>query len=117
MVLFSEMFASELLGRPVIDRFEDRIGKVADILVTFKELFPKVTGLLVDVDGSNSQKVIFVSEIDLVGRRFVSTKTVKERVPLIQPSSDDILPIRPVCPIYVSRICPIRAGCRPSSAG
>lgn len=96
MVLFSEMFVSELTGKPVIDRFEDHIGKVADILISFKEIFPRVTGLLVDVDGASAQKVIFIGEIDLVGRKFVSTKTVKERVPLCPLGTDDVLLMRDI---------------------
>ena len=96
MVLFSEMFVSELLGRPVIDRFEERIGIVRDILATFGQSFPKVSGLLVRLDDSGAEKVILVGDIDLVGRQFVSTRTVKERVPYCQLTSDDILLCRDI---------------------
>jgi sporulation protein YlmC with PRC-barrel domain len=49
MVLFSEMFASELIGDPVVDRVQENIGRVKDIIVTLGETFPRVTGLLIDL--------------------------------------------------------------------
>ena len=91
MVLFSEMFVSELIGKPVIDRFEERIGNVKDILVICGQAFPKVSGLLVENDNPGKKNVILVGDIDLVGRRFVSTRTVKERVPYCQLLKEDIL--------------------------
>jgi CBS domain-containing protein len=96
MVLFSEMFLSELIGTPIIDRFEDRIGKVQDIIVKCGQAFPKVTGLLIDPDNSNNKKVILVGDIDLVGKKFVSTKTVKERVPFGQIMANDVLLCRDI---------------------
>lgn len=85
------MFVSELIGKPVIDRFEERIGMVADILVAFEHTFPKVSGLLIELDGASEKKVVLIGDIDLVGRQFVSTKTVRERVPFCALSADDVL--------------------------
>jgi CBS domain-containing protein/sporulation protein YlmC with PRC-barrel domain len=96
MVLFSEMFVSQLLGKPVIDRFEERIGKVTDILVASGQTFPRVSGLLVELDGSGQKKVILIGDVDMVGRQFVSTRTVKERVPFGQLMQDDILLCRDI---------------------
>jgi len=90
------MFVSELTGKPIIDCFEEHIGKVTDILVTFGQKFPKVSGLLVDLDGIGKNKVILVGDIDLVGRQFVSTKTVKERVLFCVLRSDDVLLARDI---------------------
>lgn len=96
MVLFSEMFVSELIGKPVLDRFEDRLGKVKDIIVSRGQAFPKVTGLLVDFDIPGPSKVLLVGEIDLVGKQFVSTKTVKERVASCPLAKDDVLLCRDI---------------------
>jgi len=96
MVLFSEMFVSELIDKPVIDRFEERIGRVADILVTFELTFPKVFGLLIEFDGAIGRKIVLIGEIDLVGKQFVSTKTVKERVTSCQLNANDVLLCRDV---------------------
>ena len=41
------MFISELLGKPVIDRLEEPVGKVVDIITLFNEAFPKVTGFVI----------------------------------------------------------------------
>lgn len=96
MVLFSEMFVSEVIGKPVIDRFEERIGKVKDILVATGHGFPEVSGLLVELDGSGNKRVILIGDIDMVGRQFVSTKTVRERLPYGQLMPSDILLCRDI---------------------
>ncbi len=96
MVLFSEMFLSELIGKPVIDRFEEPVGKVKDILVASGNAFPQVSGLLVEPDSSGGKKVILIGDIDMVGRQFVSTKTVKERIPFGQLKQGDILLCRDI---------------------
>jgi CBS domain-containing protein len=95
MVLFSEMFVSELIGDPVIDRFEDRVGVVKDILVSTGHAFPKVSGLLVELEGGQ-KKVILTGDIDMAGKQFVSTKAVKERIPFCQPMQEDILLARDI---------------------
>lgn len=98
MVLFSEMFVSELVGKPVIDRFEERVGQVKDILVATGagHAFPQVSGLLVELDGSGNRRVILIGDVDMVGRQFVSTKTVRERIPFGQLKQDDILLCRDI---------------------
>ncbi len=95
MVLFSEMFVSELIGDPVMDRFEERVGIVRDVLVSTGQAFPKVSGLLVEMDGGG-EKVILIGDIDMVGRQFVSTKVVKERIPFCQLMQEDILLARDI---------------------
>jgi len=96
MVLFSEMFVSELIGDPVMDRFEERIGKVKDILVACGHAFPRVTGLLVGLDNSADEKVVLIGDVDMVGRQFVSTRAVRERIPFSQLMPGDILLCRDI---------------------
>ena len=96
MVLFSEMFVSQLVGKPVIDRFEERVGKVRDILVATGQTFPKVSGLLIELDGPGQKNVILTGDIDMVGKQFVSTRTVKERIPFGQLMNNDILLCRDI---------------------
>jgi magnesium transporter len=96
MILFSEMFVSELENKPVIDCFEDMIGHVKDILVSFEQEFPKITGLLVEPMSGSKNRIILIGDIDLVGRQFVSTKTVKIRIPYTDLRSDDVLLCRDV---------------------
>lgn len=97
MVLFSEMFASELIGDPVVDRLQENIGRVKDIIITLGETFPKVTGLLISTNGEKKEaKVLLIGEIDLVGRQFVSTRTTKDRVPLTSLREGEVLLMRDV---------------------
>lgn len=95
MILFSEMFVSELVGKPVLDCFEERVGQVKDMLVKFGQTFPKVTGLLVQLD-NGQDRVVLIGDVDLVGRKFLSTKTVKERLVSCDLRSDDILLCRDI---------------------
>ncbi|MFH1386915.1 MAG: CBS domain-containing protein, partial [bacterium] len=97
MVLFSEMFASELIGGPVVDRSQENIGQVKDIIITLGESFPKVTGLLiVTPDGKKGNKVLLIGEIDLIGRQFISTRQTKDRVVYTTLRNDEVLLMRDV---------------------
>jgi len=97
MVLFSEMFVSELIGDPVVDRVQENLGRVKDIIITLGEVFPKVTGLLVMLSGEKTeQKVVLISEIDLIGRQFVSTRTTRDRVPMTSLREGEVLLMRDV---------------------
>jgi magnesium transporter len=97
MVLFSEMFVAELIGDPVVDRIQENIGRVKDIIITLGDVFPKVIGLLVTVSGEKKEdKVLLINEIDLVGRQFVSTRATKERVPFTTVREGDVLLLRDV---------------------
>jgi len=80
MVVFSEMFISDLLNIPVVDHVQDPIGRVSDILVTMGETFPKVVGLIVNIKEEKKQNILSMSEIDLVGKQFVACKAVSSRI-------------------------------------
>lgn len=80
MVLFNEMFISELLGVPVVDHIQEEVGEVRDIITVIGEAFPKITGLLVRVKKNGRDSVILMTEINLIGKQFVSTKSIRERI-------------------------------------
>jgi CBS domain-containing protein len=97
MVLFSEMFISDLIGIPVVDRVQENIGRVKDIIITLGEVFPRVTGLLVVLQGGKKEeKVILIAEIDLIGKQFVSTRSPKERLVLTSLREREVLLMRDV---------------------
>ncbi|MEK6613820.1 MAG: CBS domain-containing protein [Candidatus Binatota bacterium] len=97
MVLFFEMFASELIGDPVVDCLEQNVGKIKDIIVTLGEPFPKVIGLLVALsDGKREAKVLLIGEIDLIGKQFVSTHPAKDRIVWTTIREGDVLLMRDV---------------------
>jgi len=74
------MFASELIGDPVVDRVQEPIGRVKDIIIVLGETFPKVSGLLITLEPENKEVVLLIGEIDLIGKQFVSTRSTKDRV-------------------------------------
>ena len=91
MVLFSEMFVSELKNIPVVDRLQEPIGTAKDIILTVGDVFPKITGLLVRLNKKKEEVLLLLGEVDLIGKQFVVTKSVKERVVFARPTSQELL--------------------------
>ena len=85
------MFISELIGIPVVDRVQENIGTVRDIIITLEEAFPKVFSLLVRKYKNGKNAVILMSEIDLIGRKFVATKTPAARIPYTSLREGEVL--------------------------
>ena len=97
MVLFSEMFVSELINDPVVDRLQENIGRVKDIIITLGEAFPRVTALLVTIgENKKEEKILLISEIDLIGKQFVSTRGAKDRVVFTNLREGEVLLMRDV---------------------
>lgn len=90
MVIFTEMYLSELLGDPVVDRLQEFIGRVKDIIVTLGDPFPKVLGLLIEMDSSKKQQILLLPEIDLIGKKFVVTKSPKDRLAFTIPRDGEV---------------------------
>ena len=98
------MFVSELIGDPVVDRVQENIGRVKDIIITLGDVFPKVTGLLIRLSGEKNampagrqeDKVLLVGEIDLIGKQFVTTRATGDRVVLTSLRADEVLLMRDV---------------------
>jgi len=70
------LYLSQAIGRPVMDRNGDSIGRVADLLVAVGDRYPPVTGLVVETD----RRRIFlpwtsVEHLDANGAR-LSTPTI-----------------------------------------
>lgn len=74
------MYVSEILGLVVIDRAEEKIGKVRDLIIEPEEQFPKVIGLSVEIDKTKKSQILLINEINLLGKKFVSTKTPKAQI-------------------------------------
>jgi magnesium transporter len=70
------LYLSEAIGRPVLDRVGEPIGKVADLIVAVGDRYPPVTGLVVETD----RRRIFVpwtsvESFELTGAR-LSTSSI-----------------------------------------
>src|SRR5512143_1624948 len=68
------LYLSQAIGRPVRDRNDEPIGKVADLIVAVGDRYPPVTGLVVATD----RRKIFlpwssVVSLDLTGARLRTT--------------------------------------------
>lgn len=98
MVIFSEMFVSELIGDPVVDRIQETVGRVKDIIITLGDVFPKITALLVVVNqlDKKEERVLLIEEIDLIGKQFISTRTTRDRIPWAKLREGEVLLLRDV---------------------
>lgn len=90
MVLFNEMFFSDLERVQVIDRFEEPIGRVHDVILTLGEQFPRVSGLLIKTE-KGEYKVLVIGEIDFIGPHFVATQSTADRIVLGSLRPNDVL--------------------------
>jgi len=84
------MFVSELRGVPVVDRLQDQIGDIRDFVLTVGDVFPKVTGLLVRVREKKEDLIILMGEIDLIGKQFVVTKSIGDRIVYTKPRPSEL---------------------------
>jgi len=91
MIYLSELYASELIGGPVIDRFEEKIGRVDDIVIESQDQFPKVTGLVLKSTGGRHKKVLLLQEINLIGRKFISTRAGIKETPFAELREGSVL--------------------------
>lgn len=80
MIYFNEMYISEIIGLTVIDRVEEKVGRVKDLVIEAGEQFPKVIGLLIKTDKNKKEQILLINEINLLGRKLVSTKTIKSKI-------------------------------------
>ncbi len=78
MELLTDLYVSELLGKPVIDRAGQRLGKVGDILVDRGGIFPSVTGLVLR-RGGEVQGIPW-TDIYMMSRRFVALQVTAQDI-------------------------------------
>ncbi|MDI6878118.1 MAG: CBS domain-containing protein [Desulfitobacteriaceae bacterium] len=78
MELLTDLYVSELMGKPVIDRSGRRVGKVQDIIVDRESTFPLVRGLVVRQQGET--KGIPWPDIYLLSKKFVALQVTAQDV-------------------------------------
>ena len=78
MELLTDLYVSELIGRPVVDRSGRRVGKVADLVINPETPFPIVQSLVVKKQGG--VKGIPWPDIYLLSRRFVALQVTEAEV-------------------------------------
>lgn len=72
---FTEVFVSELIGKLVIDKFGNRVGKVTDLLILPHESFPRVWG--VEVKRGKENIVITDNYIAMLNKQIVSLNLLR----------------------------------------
>lgn len=85
------MFASDLIGDPVVDRVQEPVGRVKDIIITLGETFPKVTGLLIKREDNKKEAVLLLAEVDLIGPQFVATRYIRSRITFTELREGEVL--------------------------
>lgn len=90
MVVFSEVFLSELLGVRVVDRTEKTLGTIRDVLATFQEPFPKIVGFYLHRADGHKKGMVLLSDIDVVGRQIVVTRNPADRIAFVDPRNEEI---------------------------
>ncbi|RMF94999.1 MAG: CBS domain-containing protein [Candidatus Schekmanbacteria bacterium] len=89
MYLVGEIFASEVLGRDVYDREGEVIGKLEDLLVRIKDVFPTVSALVVNIK-SGKKAIIPFENIELFNRSTITANIYKNEVTETEPGENDI---------------------------
>ncbi|MHB1651218.1 MAG: magnesium transporter MgtE N-terminal domain-containing protein [Desulfitobacteriaceae bacterium] len=78
MELLTDLYVSELIGKPVIDRGGHRVGKVRDIIVDRESSFPLIRGLVIGQRGE--LRGIPWPDIYLLSRKFVALQVIAQDV-------------------------------------
>jgi magnesium transporter len=78
MLFINEMFVSDLLKKPVIDRVGEKFGRITDIIIEIGELYPKVTGF--EVGRFTERYIINHQTVDVINKRILSLKFLKDDV-------------------------------------
>jgi len=96
VIVFSEVFLSELVGLPVVDRDDKRIGIVRDVLAQFGDQYPRVTGVVVKRPKDLPLGVVVIGDIDVIGRRMVLTRNPAEHIAIASLRQNDVLMARDI---------------------
>ena len=84
-----EIFISEVLKRPVLDRMGEEIGKLRDIVVGLGETFPAVIALV--IDAGRSTYILPWGTVNLFNRRVISATLYRGKLHSSSPDPADIL--------------------------
>ena len=89
-----DIFASEVIKRPVLDQLGEEIGRLRDIVVGLGETFPAVIALV--VGAGRTVYVIPWGTVNLFNRRVISINTYRKDLTPTSPDPTDILLCRDI---------------------
>lgn len=87
MELLTDLYVSQLMGKPILDRGGHKVGKVRDILIDRDALFPTVRGLVVRQHGNI--RGIPWTDIYMLSSRFVALQVTGNDVHYQTVHEDD----------------------------
>ncbi|MDH4101320.1 MAG: PRC-barrel domain-containing protein, partial [Nitrospirota bacterium] len=89
MPYIGELFISEILQKPVLDKKGEEIGRLTDFIIVPGEVFPRVSALVV-----LRRKKLFVigwDAVNVFNKRIISVSPVTDEVTPTEVSDDDLL--------------------------
>lgn len=92
MELLTDLFVSELIGKFIVDRSGQKIGKVKDVWVTPKNPFPVVQGLIIRHAGE--LKAIPWQDIYMLSQNVIALRVISSEVQFEKVSNDQFFTSR-----------------------
>ncbi len=87
-MITDDIYLSEILNRPLLDRKGDVIGKIKDLNVVPGETFPVVEGIY--ISGSEGLFRILMKDINVLNKKFVTTYQEASAVAHMKPQEKEI---------------------------
>jgi len=89
MAFFTEVYVSEIINKPIIDRYGRKAGMIVDLVIGPGVHYPCILKLLVKVNDRLAE--VSVDELNLFNRFITTTNVSKEELRTYAPMADDIL--------------------------
>lgn len=94
MPFFGELFASEILRKPVLDPKGEELGRVKDIVIVRGEPLPKVSALI--IDRKKGMLRLPWSDLNIFNKRIISAKIYSEVLQPYEHNEEDLLLVRDI---------------------
>jgi magnesium transporter len=94
MSFYGEVFASEIMKKPVLDPKGEEIGRVRDFVVVKGEQLPKVSALVVEI-----RKQPFLlpwNDLNIFNKRIISSTVYGDALQPYEPGEEDLLIVRDI---------------------
>ncbi len=92
MHYIGDVYVSEILKKQVLDPTGEESGRLDDFIITIGELFPRVSGLLVNRKGGLYR--VPWEDVSIFNKKIVSTNLSFETIPAFEPGRGEMLACR-----------------------